>query len=265
MKPFTIICLLVGSLFSFTRCPAQNGNKLLKQNAVFQYATLSALMEGIYDGEITVGELEQKGNFGIGTFNALDGEMILADGTCYKVCSDGKVLEVSGSDKSPFATVCTFSPDTIIQIDHRMNLRELENHIDSAIAKPNLICAYQITGRFDTIVTRSVPKQEKPYKRLIEAYKQQGVFTYTHQEGILFGYKFPEYLKAVNLDNYHLHFLSTDRCKGGHLLSCVITTGKVSIAFIRNFSLKLPDNPCFDHSILTNKKSELLRIEGAGK
>jgi len=158
---------------------------------------------------MTIGELKKHGNFGIGTFNALDGEMVLYDGHCYKVTSDSKVLEVS-----------------------------------------------------DSIVIRSVPKQEKPYKRLIEAYKAQGIYTFTHQEGILFGYKFPVYLKDVNMDDFHLHFLSTDKTKGGHLMNCKFSKGTVSVAFIRNYNLQLPDNLYFNTTTFTNKKSELLKIEG---
>lgn len=39
---------------------------------------LSALLQGDYDGEITYGELKKYGDFGLGTFNSLDGEMFPA-------------------------------------------------------------------------------------------------------------------------------------------------------------------------------------------
>lgn len=44
---------------------------------LFQYSTLEALLGGVYDGEVTVGELLTHGDFGLGTFNSLDGEMII--------------------------------------------------------------------------------------------------------------------------------------------------------------------------------------------
>ncbi len=265
MRTIAAYSLTIITIFILWDCHYQNPIKEAKTNTISQYSTLSALLEGVYDGEMTAGELKMQGNYGIGTFNALDGELILADRECYRVCSDGKVIKVSDTEKTPFAAVCSFAPDTIIQINQPVNLRELENRIDSAIRKPNLIFAYKITGSFDTIVTRSVPKQEKPYKRLIEAYKQQGVFTYFHQKGMLFGYKFPAYLKDVNMDGFHLHFLSSDKSKGGHLLNCYLTVGEVSVAYIRNYALQIPDNSHFNTTILTNKKSELLKIEGARK
>lgn len=255
-------CLLITGLLFLLGCSNTNKTVGLKSNSIFQYSTLSALLEGIYDGEMTVGELKKRGNYGIGTFNALDGEMILYEGQCYRVTSDSKVAKVSDSDKTPFATICTFVPDTIIQINRVLKLKELEHYIDSVVPSNNLLYAYMISGSFDSIVIRSVPKQEKPYKRLIEAYKMQGVYTFTHQEGILFGYKFPKYLKDVNMDDYHLHFLSTNKSKGGHLLNCTLSRGEASVAYIRNYNLQLPDNPYFNTTTFANKKWEILNIEG---
>jgi acetolactate decarboxylase len=265
MRIILINTLAIITLFSLMGCCPQTNVKQGKTNTISQYSTLSALLEGVYDGEMTVGELKKQGNYGIGTFNALDGELVMADGECYKVTSDSKVQKVPDADKTPFAAVCTFVPDTIIQIGHPVSLKDLEHYIDSLVAKPNLIFAYKVTGNFDTISIRSVPKQEKPYQRLIEAYKMQGIFTFTKQAGMLFGYKFPAYLKDVNMDGYHLHFLSSDKSKGGHLLNCTLSKGEVSVAYVRNYTLQIPDNNHFNKTILTNKKSELLKIEGAGK
>lgn len=254
--------IIIGSLFSLSGCNGKTNAVDLNPNSIFQYSTLSALLEGVYDGEMTIGELKKHGNYGIGTFNALDGEMVLYEGQCYKITSDSRVIKVSDSEKSPFAAICTFVPDTVIKVGRSLNLKEIKHYIDSVLPSNNLLYAYQISGSFDSIVTRSVPKQQKPYKRLIEAYKMQGVFTFTNQKGVLFGYKFPKYLKDVNMDDYHLHFLSIDKSKGGHLLNCVLSDGEISVAYIRNFSLRLPDNSYFNTTVFANKKEELLKIEG---
>jgi acetolactate decarboxylase len=263
-KCFTSIVLIIICFFSLNACSNKDIAEQ-KANSIFQYSTLSALLEGVYDGEMTIAELKKHGDFGIGTFNALDGEMILFQGQCYKVTSDSKVVKVSDSEKTPFAAICSFVPDTIFQINHALNLKELKLYIDSVVPSNNLMYACKISGNFDTIAIRSVPKQEKPYKRLIEAYKAQGIYTFTHQEGILFGYKFPKYLKDVNMDDYHMHYLSTDKSKGGHLLNCKLSQATVSVAYIRNYSLQLPDNSYFNKTAFINKKAELLKIEGNGK
>lgn len=262
MKTIGFCSLIISFLICLFGCGNKNNSIVLKPNSVFQYSTLSALLEGVYDGEMTVGELKKHGNYGIGTFNALDGEMILYEGECYKATSDSKVIKVGDLAKIPFAAICTFVPDTIIKIGHALNLKEIKHYIDSVMPSGNLLYAYKISGSFDSIVIRSVPKQQKPYVRLIEAYKAQGVYTFAHLDGILFGYKFPHYLKDVNMDDYHFHFLTTDKSKGGHLLSCTIMNGEIDVAIIRNFQLQLPDNNYFNATKFLNSKSELLKIEG---
>lgn len=234
----------------------------IKPNTVFQYSTLSALLEGVYDGELSVGELKQYGNYGIGTFNALDGELLLFDGFCYKAQSNSQVVKVNDDQKIPFATACYFIPDTVVMFKGLRSLQEVENQIDSIVPSTNLLYAYKITGEFDSIIIRSVPKQEKPYLRLIEAFKKQGVYTYEKENGVLFGYKFPNYLKDVNMNAFHLHFLSDDKSRGGHLLSCKLKDVTVEVAFVRNYQLELPNSAFFNQSSLTNKRSELTAIEG---
>jgi len=256
---------IVSCLIFLMGCNTPNPPQELTSNSIHQYSTLSALLEGVYDGEMTVGELKQQGNFGIGTFNALDGELILLEGQCYKAASDSRILTMADTVKTPFAAICNFHADTTITISHPISIKSLENYLDSALARPNLIYACQITGKFDSIVIRSVPKQEKPYKRLIEAYKKQGVFTFANQQGTLIGYRFPKYLKEVNMDAYHFHFLSSDKTKGGHLLNCTLISVEVSIAFVRNYTLQLPNNAYFNHSVLTNDETELKLIEGSDR
>jgi len=259
------VCLAIGSSVGLIGCFHPDKPLHSKSNSVHQYSTLSALLEGVYDGEMTIGELKLEGNFGIGTFNALDGELILLEGQCYKAASDSRILTMADSVKTPFAAICNFRADTTIRINQPIRIKALENYLDSALSKPNLIYAYQIAGKFDSVVIRSVPKQEKPYKRLIEAYKKQGVFTFVDQQGTLIGYKFPKYLKEVNMDDFHFHFLSSDKTKGGHLLNCILISGEVSVAYIRNYTLQLPNNDYFNHTVLTNNKTELKLIEGADR
>jgi len=52
---------------------------------LFQTSTLQALMAGVYDGDLTFQALARHGDFGLGTFEALDGEMIALDGAFYQI------------------------------------------------------------------------------------------------------------------------------------------------------------------------------------
>ena len=51
---------------------------------------MSALVDGIYDGSVTVAELLEHGDFGVGTFNHLDGEMVVNEGVCFHLFSSGE-------------------------------------------------------------------------------------------------------------------------------------------------------------------------------
>ena len=62
---------------------------MFTRHTIFQNSLMTALLDGIYDGEMTISELLGKGNFGLGTFDGLDGEMIILDGTCYQLRGDG--------------------------------------------------------------------------------------------------------------------------------------------------------------------------------
>src|SRR5438552_12381617 len=75
-----------------------------------QYSTINALLAGAYDGDMTFGELRRHGDFGLGTFNALDGEMIALDGGYYQITADGAVRPVRDDMRTPFAVVTQFQP-----------------------------------------------------------------------------------------------------------------------------------------------------------
>lgn len=71
-----LVCFIVCALL--TGC---TGNTPA-QDTLYQVSTLDSLMQGVYDGELMLEELLQRGDFGIGTFDALDGEMVILDGWC---------------------------------------------------------------------------------------------------------------------------------------------------------------------------------------
>ena len=43
---------------------------------IFQTSTMAALLDGVYEGNVSIRELLRHGDFGLGTFNILDGEML---------------------------------------------------------------------------------------------------------------------------------------------------------------------------------------------
>lgn len=247
-----VLILAVFNLIISCSAPIKNNQ------SIYQISTINALLEGYYDGETTIGSLKKKGNFGIGTFNNLDGELLAIDGTFYQIKSDGKVYLTNDSTKSPFAAVTNFKEDISKSITTPMNFHQLETFLDSILPGLNLMYAIKIYGEFDNIKTRSVARQQKPYQPLVEIVKTQDTFTFNKVSGTLVGFRLPEYMRGVNVPGYHFHFITEDKTKGGHLLDCTTKNINISIDSIRNFELSLPANEEFNQLQIGNKKKEEL-------
>lgn len=214
----------------------------LNNDNVTQISTIDALLSGIYDGEVSLEELTGYGNFGIGTFDKLDGEMIVLDSKIYQVKSDGEVYQPEINIKTPFATVSKFKPEKSLQIKENTSFDELKSLLDSFADNQNLFCGIKITGRFQTMKTRSVPKQKNPYPELKEIAKTQPEFEFANIEGTIVGYRCPLFVKGINVPGYHLHFISSDFKSGGHILDLEIENALCEIDYYHNFSMILPKN-----------------------
>ena len=229
---------------------------------VFQFSTLPALSLGLYDGEMTFGELLKHGDFGLGTFDALDGEMILLDGKAWRVRADGVVSRVAKDETTPFAVVTRFAPEQtqkVANIEYSMLLQRLSTMLQTL----NLPVAIRVRGVFSRLKVRSVPRQSKPYRALSEVVKTQSVFEWQNVRGTLVGFRFPSYLSGVNLAGYHFHFLSDDKTRGGHVLDCRLQSGEISVQILRGFAMQLPQNPDFDSLNLIVDQSASLKAAEA--
>lgn len=227
-----------------------------------QYSTIDALLNGVYDGEVLITDIKEHSNFGIGTFNELDGEMVLLDGVVYQVKSDGNVVVADDETGSPFFAATNFIPDTTIEINSELKLSEVEEIINSLLPSENIFYAIKITGQFRFVKTRSVPAQNRPYRKLIEIVKEQPMFEFDNCTGTVVGFKCPSFVKGINVPGYHFHFLNTDLNKGGHILELESENIKLEISYINNFELKLPSNDDFYKTNLSGDKSvELKKVE----
>ncbi len=207
---------------------------------VFQISPLEALMRGDYDGPTTFGELKQKGDFGLGTLNGLDGEMVALDGRFYQVRFDGKVIEVEDSEKTPFAVVTFFKATKKSPISRKLEKKTLEVAIDRLLDSKEHFTAVRVGGDFRYIKVRSVPRQNKPYVPLMDVLQRQAVFELKDVKGTLVGFRFPAYAKGVNVPGYHFHFLTEDRTAGGHVLACTVENCTVEIAESCDLFLRVP-------------------------
>ena len=208
--------------------------------AVYQTSTMAALLDGIYDGDVTIADLLSHGDFGLGTFNHLDGEMVVLDGTCYHLRADGSATIASGQDKTPFAAVLWFRPDQTITITDPADQAALTGRIDSAIPSPNLTYALRISGNFARVRTRTVMAQQSPYPPLTQATAHEPVTDLEHVTGTLAGFRTPDYEQGISVAGYHLHFLNQDRHHGGHALDFALDHGEISICTASELHLSLP-------------------------
>jgi len=208
-------------------------------------STLDALSLGIYQGALSYRDLKQHGDFGVGTFDSLDGEMVALDGRFYQVRSDGSISRVPGDATTPFAAVTAFQTDLQLNITQPTALAQLTALIDQTLPSANFFYAIKVHGRFADLTTRIVPKQYVPYPPLATAISQQTLFSFSNITGTLVGFRSPAFVKGINQVGYHFHFISDDEKAGGHALSFTLSQGIVEIEVLRKNSLLVPDNPAF--------------------
>jgi acetolactate decarboxylase len=187
-------------------------------HVLFQASTIAALLEGAYEGDLTFAELAEHGDLGLGTLDRLDGEMIALEGRFYRADVDGSVNEIAVETKTPFAVVTGFTPSLDREIEGPLDHEELLAELDRIVPADAASCAIRVDGRFELLRARSVPRQSPPYRPLTEVVAEQHVFELTDVTGTMLGFRFPDYAEGIEVSGYHLHFISEDRRRGGHVL-----------------------------------------------
>ena len=209
-------------------------------HVLFQTSTIEALLEGAYDGDVTFAELGEHGDLGLGTFDGLDGEMIALDGGFHRATIDGSIRPVLGEERTPFAVVTFFAPTAEIPIEAPLDHADLLDRLELARDDDAASHAVRVDGRFDHVRARSIGRQQKPYRPLVDVVADQHVFDFADVEGTLVGFRFPDYAQGVEVPGYHLHFISADRTRGGHVLDCRVRHGTAVMDGSSDLHLELP-------------------------
>ena len=107
---------------------------------LFQHQTLGDLMAGFFDGSMTIEALLKEGNYGIGTMDHLDGELIVIDGKAYQAKENGELVVLKGDETVPYAAVTDFTPDQTFTVNELISCipgssRALKN-LSRALSKP---------------------------------------------------------------------------------------------------------------------------------
>src|SRR5712664_2561988 len=232
-------------------------------HTLFQVSISGALVAGVYDREVSVKSILKHGDFGLGTFANLDGEMVVLDGRAYQVQGSGKVSAAASDAAAPFAVVTRFDPEVDTRTAAVASVAALGKCCDEHRASDNIFYAIRLDGHFDHVRSRAV-SPPGDHARLIDAAKAQAEFTFADIGGTLVGLWSPRFSGAFGIPGYHFHFLSDDRKYGGHLLDCSAGALRLRIEALTDFHLALPENEAFLRADLSrNTADELAYAEQA--
>jgi acetolactate decarboxylase len=231
----------------------------VEHSTLFQVSTSGALVKGVYNGAVTVGDLKEHGDFGLGTYDGLDGEMLAVDGRFYQVHSSGQVSEPSDDAKVPFGVITAFRAEHEFTLERVAGFADLATQLDGARRSENLFYAARIDGRFTRIRTRAACKAASGVS-LVEATSHQAEFEFTEVGGTLVGFWSPTYARSLNIAGWHLHFVTDDRTGGGHLLECEAAGLRVQLQELADVRIAIPETAAFLSADLTQDPSRELDV-----
>lgn len=235
----------------------------VEHHTLYQVSTSTALVQGVYQGCVSVGDIKNHGDFGLGTFDSLDGEGLMLDGQVYQALGNGTVIQPDESAKAPFWVSTEFEADRTVSLENVQNWDDLCHQIDQHRNSQNLFTAIRIDGVFDEIHYR-VACKSAPGTDLVTATSHQAEFTLNQVEGTLLGFWSPAYARTFNIPGYHLHLLSTDHQHGGHVLGIKASSLKLQVMDANNLVMALPESPQFLQADLSGDPTAALRkAEGA--
>jgi acetolactate decarboxylase len=235
-KGMATLLLLIGMVLSLTSLG-------ICGSTVTQVSTYDAILGGVDDGFVSLKKLLTYGNLGLGTFHAVDGELILLDGKFYQARSDGRIYTPPLTLTTPFVMAAKFRSEITAKPEAGMEYPALEKVLTDSGANQNLFWAIKMKGRFAKIKLRSPSAQKKPYPPLTEIVKTQAVFNHENIAGTFVGFRTPVYMKGVGAPGYHFHFISEDHKVGGHVLAFTLAEGTTAeIEVCNQFLLILPEH-----------------------
>jgi acetolactate decarboxylase len=235
----------------------------MRHHSLFQVSTSGAIVQGLYQGAVTVGELRRHGDLGLGTFESLDGEMILLDGHCYRAASDGSVIEVSDDAMSPFATVVQFVADETHELVDVRSFADLTERLDALRVTSNDFVAWRIHGVCAVLEVRAACRHDSGVP-LVDAVADQAVFRYENTSASIVGFWSPEYAQAIAIAGYHLHAISDDRSRGGHVFDLQASILRVDVHRVTDLHLALPETEAFLAADLGGDTTQALDVAEHG-
>lgn len=229
--------------------------------SIYQVALLQSLAQGYFDGSMTVADLKTHGDTGIGTFDGLNGEMIVLDGVVYQAIGDGSVVVPADNETVPFSNVTFFEEDLTLALSAIPDMASLQSTLNEIVEinGANLFYMVKIPGTFSTIKVRSEYKQEKPYRNLdVALAADQNEFDFENIKGTMVGLYCPDYMGDLNSVGWHFHFLTEDLTQGGHVLQVSVDEATALLDATPGFELFLPEEKVFQNLELSKDMDEAI-------
>lgn len=235
-------------------------------NKMFQVSTLQALALGYSRAVLSAGDLLREGDTGLGTFEDVNGEMIVMTGKCYRADQNGNVTEVAPETGIPFASVAKLSGEQEFPLGYIKDISSLRTELTRKIEERfglNSMHIVRIDGEFINVDARSEAPYRSHHITLKEVLgKTQKAFMFENIRGSLVGVYFPDYMDGINMPGWHLHFLSEDRLKGGHVFDVCIRDAVAKVDKISNININLPKEAAFDtYSLKQDLQDEIKSVE----
>ncbi|HXR44278.1 MAG TPA: acetolactate decarboxylase, partial [Pseudolysinimonas sp.] len=140
----------------------------------------------------------------------------------------------------PFAVVTRFMATSTADIGQPMDRQRLIELVRSMVPSENYLYAVRLRGEFESVVTRTVQRQARPYRPLRDAVGDQSVLEFRSLAGTVAGFRTPLYERGIGVPGGHVHFIDDERRRGGHVLDFRILSGTVEVSVATELDLRLP-------------------------
>ena len=238
----------------------------MKSNKIYQVSTLQALALGYTRPVVTVQELLAHGDTGLGTFEHVDGEMIVLDGVCYQAKPGGSVVRSEEASGVPFAVAGFVKDGRRFQMEEKQDIDAIKRELTLRIEEEfglNSIHIARIDGWFHTIHARAgAPYRSQHITLKAILSKTQKDFCFEQLHGTLVCVYYPDYMDGINAAGWHMHFLSEDRTLGGHVFAASLRSGECLLQKMDRIEIQLPKEAAFDtYSLKEASQAEIEEVE----
>ncbi|GAB5552784.1 MAG: acetolactate decarboxylase [Saprospiraceae bacterium] len=220
--------------------------KEIKSDKFYHYSIWYAFVNKVFEGTLTAEELKAQGDLGLGSYNQLDGELIMLNGVLYQAREDGTVTVAEDDAKIVYANATFFDNDESFEIKETTNYEILRTYLNEAMPGPNFFHAFKIHGDFNYMKCGGLNKQEPPFEEGLDVLiPNRPVFERENFSGTMVGFFCPEFIGNINVAAYHLHFISDDKQFAGHVMEFEAQNLTIEMDKITEYQFVLPDTEAY--------------------